>query len=166
MRSDKGVIFCSKAKQKNCKHKGTYVRLKIGTEADTPFISFGPLFKIIFDHRTSSPQSWVDVMISTYLKQKSLTSGNCLEHYALQESIFLNTTGSHRSKSFSTNRKYSFLVSLNQKYQNDTVKMVLNVFVKFTLLKTTGNLKWASVVELSKHSKKLLSFLEVSAPSS
>ena len=59
----------------------TYTSLMFWTQTSTPFrdIYSNPTFRLVFDHRTWAPHSWVDVMISAKSYQKSviIKNGNC-----------------------------------------------------------------------------------------
>ena len=141
--------------------KEKYTNLIVVTQAQTPFIDLesSPGFRFVFNHKTLSPQSWVDVIISSKFDQKSLPGGNCFAHYPLYETILMSRTGSYKLAAIA-GRMYSILVNSNQS-QNKTVKFAIKVSTRFRLLKTKFNtnikLEWASLLELSRDmSRKII----------
>ena len=138
----------------NYKLRTNYYKVRITTEAHTPFFWSGPSFGLVFDHRTSAPQSWLDVMISAESVEKSYTNGNCLDFYHLHEHILFTRIDPYKLKS-DASRMYSLLVDLNELNKNETTSLTINLHTKSCscLQSKTGkhsnvHLNWASVVEV------------------
>ena len=141
----------------NYQLRTNYYKVRITTEAHTPFFWTGPSFGLVFDHRTPAPQSWVDVMISAKSVEKSYINGNCLDFYHLHEYILFTRIGPYKLKS-DASRMYSLLVDLNVVNKNKTVRLILNLDTKSCTsgynLVSTVFLKWTSVVVLSRDTSR------------
>ena len=142
--------------------KETYTNLIAVTQAHTPFIypEYSPAFRLVFNHKTSSPQSWVDVIISAKLAQKPLKYINCITYYPLLETLSVNRTGSNKLAA-KAGRKFSILANLKERDQDETVKFGMKVSTRLALSKTKVRthiyLHWASHIELSRDfSRKII----------
>ena len=133
--------------------KTSYHKVRISTEAQTPFLSSGPKFHLTFDHRTRAPQSWVDVMISRKSEENSDNNGHFLDFHHLHNYILFTRTGSYKLKSEAT-RMHSLLVDLGAVDENKTVRLAINVdtmsYVSRIKMASTVFLNWTSVMELSR----------------
>ena len=137
------------------------IKVTIKTKAHTPFFLSGPEFGFVFHKYTSITQSWLDAIITARSEQKSVTSSNCLEYFNVHQSIF--KTRNFFSKSvISTSRMDSILVNLIQSEKKRPVQIRIKVITRSKLSKTksttTIDLKWTSVVSLSREiSQKTIS---------
>ena len=137
------------------------IKVTIKTKAHTPFFLSGPEFGFVFHKYTSITQSWLDAIITARSEQKSVTSSNCLEYFNVHQSIF--KTRNFFSKSVtSTSRMDSILVNLIQSEKKRPVRIRIKVITRSKLSKTksttTIDLKWTSVVNLSREiSQKTIS---------
>ena len=136
----------------------THMKLMVSTQVHTPFtdIYSNPKFRLVFDHRTRAPHSWVDVMISAKSHEKSeiIKSGNCLDLYhLLRESIFLSRTGSYKMISEKGN-SFSMLLNLEEHDQKQPAKFKIKLITTQRLLKTKFttllHLNWTSHVDISR----------------
>ena len=155
MYSRRAVYICA------FKCRRTDIKVTIKSKAHTPFFLSGPEFGFVFHGYTSITQSWLDAIITARSEQKSETSPNCLEYLNVHESIFKARNVFSKSV-ISTSRMDSILVNLIQSEKKRPVQIRIKVLTRSKLSKTksttTIDLKWTSVVSLSREiSQKTIS---------